>query len=287
MKPRLLLPIAILIVALVVLGISCTQTAPAPAPKPSPSPTPAPAPAPAPSPKPSPSPTPAPAPAPSPTTIALGGKLYDNWMKTAQVATPKENAPLWATQTTNTRTGADTWRCKECHGWDYKGKDGAYAKGSHATGFPGVYSAATTKTAAELTAILKGSPNSKHNFSTYLKDEQIAALAAFLKAGAVIDEAQYIDYTTKKPKSADAVKGKQLYGSNCAACHGVDGKMLNFGSTDKPEYVGTVAADNPWETLHKIRFGQPGAPMPSGIEMQWSIQDMLDMLAHSQTLPVK
>jgi len=21
----------------------------------------------------------------------------------------------------NPRTGADTWRCKECHGWDYKG----------------------------------------------------------------------------------------------------------------------------------------------------------------------
>ena len=31
-----------------------------------------------------------------------------------------------------------TWRCKECHGWDYKGLDGAYAKGSHFSGTKGV-----------------------------------------------------------------------------------------------------------------------------------------------------
>ena len=27
-------------------------------------------------------------------------------------------------------SGSDTWRCKECHGWDYMGVDGAYAGGS-------------------------------------------------------------------------------------------------------------------------------------------------------------
>ncbi|MDO8567184.1 MAG: hypothetical protein Q7R57_00545, partial [Dehalococcoidales bacterium] len=113
-------------------------------------------------------------PPPAPAIVALGGKLYDNWMNTAKIATPKENSPLWATQTTNTRTGVDTWRCKECHGWDYKGKDGAYSKGSHLTGFTGVYEAAKAKTAAELTAILKGSANPKHNFSTYLNEEQIS-----------------------------------------------------------------------------------------------------------------
>jgi len=224
---------------------------------------------------------------PAPATVALGGKLYDDWMKTAQVATPTGNSPIWSTQTTNTRTGKDTWRCKECHGWDYKGKDGAYGKGSHLTGFPGVYGAATAKTTSDLTAILKGSVDPKHNFSTYLNDDQISALAAFLKVGAVIDETQYIDYATKKPKSADASKGKQLYDSRCAACHGADGKMLNFGSAEAPEYVGTLALDNPWEFLHKVRFGNPGTAMPTGVEQQWSIQDMIDMLSHSQTLPVK
>lgn len=224
---------------------------------------------------------------PSPAAVALGGKLYDNWVKTAGVATPEGNSPLWATQTTNTRTGADTWRCKECHGWDYKGKDGAYGKGSHLTGFPGVYGAATSKTEADIVAILKGSVNPNHNFSTYLNNDQISALVAFIKTGAALDESQYIDYTTKKPKSADVAKGKQLYDVSCAACHGADGKLLNFGSAEKPEYIGTLALDNPWELLHKIRFGQPGAAMPSGVEQQTAIQDMIDILAHAQTLPDK
>ena len=220
----------------------------------------------------------------TPATIALGGKLYDDWMKAAGVATPSGNSTLWASQTSNTRTGKDTWRCKECHGWDYKGKDGAYSKGSHLTGFPGVSGAASTKTAAELTAILKGSANPKHNFATYLKDEQLSALAAFLKAGATVDETQYIDYSTKKPKAADAAKGKQLYDSSCAACHGADGKLILFGGKDS---LGFLANDNPWEVIHKIQYGQPGAVMPSGIEQQWSIQNALDILAHAQTLPAK
>lgn len=216
--------------------------------------------------------------------IVLGGKLYDNWITVTGAATPIGNSPLWAGQTTNTRTGKDTWRCKECHGWDYKGKDGAYSKGSHLTGFPGVYGAATTKTVAELTSVLKGLANAKHNFSTYLNEEQISALAAFLKAGAIIDESQYIDYATKKPKSADAAKGKQLYENTCVACHGADGKLILFDGKDS---LGFLANDNPWEVLHKIRFGQPGAGMPSGIEQQQSIQDGVNILSYAQTLPTK
>ena len=264
------LPIVVtILLVLVALLVACAKSEPATTTAPTKAPT----------------PQPTTQPPPAPATVALGGKLYDNWMKTAQITTPKENSPLWATQTTNTRTGADTWRCKECHGWDYKGKDGAYGKGSHLTGFPGVYGAATTNNLAELTGIIKGSTNPTHNFSAYLNEEQISTLAAFLKVGAVIDGAQYIDYATKKPKSADPAKGKQLYDSTCAACHGADGKTLNFGSAEKPEFVGTIAKDNPWEFLHKVRFGNPGAAMPAGVEQQRSIQDMLDILAHSQTLP--
>jgi thiosulfate dehydrogenase len=52
--------------------------------------------------------------------------LYDSWWTVTGTDRPTTDQPLWQTQTTNTRTGADTWRCKECHGWDYQGKDGAY-----------------------------------------------------------------------------------------------------------------------------------------------------------------
>ncbi|MDP2662373.1 MAG: cytochrome c, partial [Dehalococcoidia bacterium] len=91
----------------------------------------------------------------------------------------------------------------------------------------------------------------------------------------------------KKPIGGNATHGAQLFGSVCAACHNSDGKQLNFGSAAEPEYVGTVAVDNPWEFVHKVRFGNAGTSMPSGSVTGWNIQDVLDVLAHSQTLPSK
>ena len=63
----------------------------------------------------------------------------------AGIAAPTTDHALWSLQSqsmppgTNTRTGASTWRCTECHGWDYVGANGAYGvAGSHYTGFSGV-----------------------------------------------------------------------------------------------------------------------------------------------------
>ncbi len=225
--------------------------------------------------------------APSPSGVAAGGKLYDKWWKAVPgVKEPVGDHPLWALQDTNKRKGLDTWRCKECHGWDYKGKDGAYRSGSHKTGFPGVM-AVRARSVDELKAILKGSTNPKHDFSSILDDAALTNLVTFAKH-ALIDLAGAIDAKTKKPVKADAAHGKQLF-AFCAACHDPDGKKLNFGKPDDPEYVGTIAKDNPWEFTHKVRFGQPGAdpPMPAGVELGWKLQDILDILAYSQTLPVK
>jgi thiosulfate dehydrogenase len=93
---------------------------------------------------------------------------------------------LWSTQSTNKRSGADTWRCKECHGWDYKGADGAYGSGSHATGFVGVF-ASKDKPASEIVAALKGSTNPGHDFSAYLDEASLNDLAVFITQ-ALIDE---------------------------------------------------------------------------------------------------
>jgi len=65
-------------------------------------------------------------------TIARGGQLYDNWMAVVEAEEPEATHPAYPAD--GKKKGAATWRCKECHGWDYRGKDGAYAKGSHATG---------------------------------------------------------------------------------------------------------------------------------------------------------
>ncbi|MDP2935449.1 MAG: hypothetical protein Q8O86_03045, partial [Dehalococcoidia bacterium] len=59
------------------------------------------------------------------------------------------------------------------------------------------------------------------------------------------------------------------------------------GTEAEPEFVGTIAVDNPWELLHKVRSGQPGAAMPSAIESGWQTQDAVDVLAHAQSLPTE
>jgi len=214
--------------------------------------------------------------------VAEGGRLYDKWWKVVSGASePTGNSPLWALQTKNTRTGADTWRCKECHGWDYTGKDGAYGSGSHYTGFKGVYDI-RIKSTREIVNILKGSVNPNHNFSALIGSDGLTKLAMFIAGGGIIDENTYIDYKTKKPIVSDVKHGKELFDSTCSLCHGLDGRTLKFDGVD---VIGTISNDNPWEFLHKVRFGQPGTSMPTGIEKDWSIKDAVDVLGYSQTLP--
>jgi mono/diheme cytochrome c family protein len=232
--------------------------------------------------------------------IVEGGKLYDKWWIVVKgVEEPKLNQPLWSLQNTNKRSGSTTWRCKECHGWDYLGKDGAYSSGSHKTGFAGVLQV-QKMSLKDIEAILLGSKNPFHNFTYVLEYDAISDLAVFLKEG-LIDDRQYIDYKTLKPLKADIDNGKKLFQKACTKCHGYDGTELNFGTDMKPEYVGTIAVKNPWEFTHKVRFGQPGTimpalrlrlklseeekHMPSGIKSGNTLQDVMDLLGYAQTLP--
>ena len=211
--------------------------------------------------------------------LSLGGRLYDNWIKESGAADMTTDSPLWATQTTNSRTGNDTWRCKECHGWDYLGVDGRYGSGSHMTGFPGIF-AAKDKTAEELLAALKGE---NHDFSSFLDADQLNALIAF--AQQLQDLTPYIN--ADKTVNGDVEKGKTAYVANCQVCHGEDGKALDFDDGEGTEFVGTVSADNPWEVFNKIAYGQPASNMPAGISLGWSWQEIVDILAYIQTLPIE
>jgi thiosulfate dehydrogenase len=215
-----------------------------------------------------------------------GGLLYDEWWPHLQVRVPEGDHPLWATQTTNTRTGPDTWRCKECHGWDYLGKDGVYGSGSHLTGFPGVYEA-RTKSTDEIVAALKGATNPDHDFSPYMNDEALNQLAVFIQG--LRDYRQYVDYSTLTPIGGDPANGKVLFDAEqgCQWCHGLDGAKVNFGDLEEPEFVGTVAVDNPQEFMHKVIYGQPDSDprMVAAIEREWEVDQVLDILAYAQTLP--
>ena len=72
-----------------------------------------------------------------PSFIAEGGRLYDKWWAEYNLEKPSTTHPAYPKA--GKKTGASTWRCKECHGWDYVGKDGRYSSGSHYTGFEGVW----------------------------------------------------------------------------------------------------------------------------------------------------
>jgi thiosulfate dehydrogenase len=223
--------------------------------------------------------------------LVRGGQLYDKWWAVPGVLDPVEPTsgnPGYGL-TAGTRTGSDTWRCKECHGWDYRGRDGAYGQGSSRyTGVMGLLHASEVDPPEELFGTIKnGFPaTAMSSFSPHLSDTDIWDIVKFVKEG-IIDESQYVDDASKTPIGADLARGQSRFSSVCAACHGSDGRQINFGTQEEPEYVGTVAADNPWEFLHKVRFGQPGTAMPSGIGSGWPVQDAVDVLGYAQTLPTE
>ncbi len=204
-----------------------------------------------------------------------GGRLYDTWWAVTGTTPPTSDHPLWQYRpdpVSNPRTGAETWRCKECHGWDYKGVDGAYGTGSHRTGFPGILG--TTLSAGELFTLLREPPSNGggpgvlngHDYGSVLSDADIHDLVQFVLTQ-LIDVDVYLEPGTHL-FLGDPVQGETYFQQGgvvmaCAICHGPDGTWHNFGTYDEPEWVGTVASENPWEFMHKVRFGQPGEMMPS------------------------
>lgn len=207
-----------------------------------------------------------------------GGLLWDRWWTVNGSIQPVGNHPLYPLA--GVQSGNVTYRCKECHGWDYKGAAGAYGSGSHYTGIPGVFG--TTLTTSELTDIIKTTsvPNG-HGYELYgLSDTDIADLVEFIQT-LVIDTDLYVDAGAEF--IGDAGQGQTNYSlGSCNFCHGDEGTAINFSTPDDPEWVGTIAVANPWELLHKIRFGYPGTAMPSWVGDGGSDQGAADIGAYSQ-----
>jgi len=183
--------------------------------------------------------------------LAAGGRLYDKWWIQARETEPGSTHRSYPK--TAKQTGSATWRCKECHGWDYRGKDGAYARGSHFTGIKGIRSM-SGKPVDQIETVMK---NPAHGYDKVLSPSALAQLARFVAYGQV-DMDRFIDRKTKSAKGSSA-KGKRLFSEYCVDCHGKDGRKYNFKEkSGGKEYLGTIANDNPWEALHKIVNGHPG-----------------------------
>ncbi len=203
---------------------------------------------------------------------ARGGQLYDKWYAVIQAKAPEQSHPLYPADKEYAAKPKSNWRCKECHGWDYRGVDGAYQLGKHATGIKGIDGAAG-RDVTEIVAILKGE---KHAYGDKLSDADLQDLATFVSTGQV-DMDAFIDRASKKPKGGNATKGAAYYNTMCAQCHGMDGKQ--------PEGMKSFAKQmgNPWEVMHKILNGQPDEEMPALRALDRQV--ILDIMSHMGTLP--
>jgi thiosulfate dehydrogenase len=206
--------------------------------------------------------------------LAWGGVLYDNWPAELSVKIDKTH-PSYPAE--GKQSGVTTWRCKECHGWDYKGKAGVYATGSHYTGIVGIRAYANQ----DIEEIKKIMNDDTHALGSMISEDAIESLALFVSYGQ-IDMDLYINRTTKI-SIGDPTSGGRIYLTTCVKCHGVDGKDINFKDEKNPVYMGTSALKNPWETLHKIRWGHPVTQMISLLFL--GLKEQLDVLSFCQTLP--
>lgn len=208
--------------------------------------------------------------------VVKGGGMYDKWWVAASATEPTVEHPFWSTQSTNTRTGSTTWRCKECHGWDYKGADGAYdTDNSHFTGFTGIF--ATTLSPQQVFDELK----TGHSFGgmTNLTDADLWDLTKFVKEGQLDIDDILDDAGVFIGASED---GDPLYAANCSGCHGADG--LSEVTPGFDAFPGFLSNENPWEFQHKVRFGQPGTGMPALLNLITQ-QEVANLSAFAQTLP--
>ncbi len=206
-------------------------------------------------------------------SMMQGGQLYDKWYKVIDVDPPGTSHALYPKEGKYAEKAKSNWRCKECHGWDYKGKDGAYSSGKHHSGIKGIQGMKGAST-DQVVTLLK---DKKHGYGDKLSAADLQDLAMFVSQGQ-IDMDKYIDASTKSPKG-DKAKGEAYYNTICAKCHGKDGllpkEMKPFGKQ----------MGNPWEVMHKILNGQPAEKMPALRALDHQIA--VDIMSYMTTLPKK
>jgi len=231
-----------------------------------------------------------------------GGIMFDKfWSKEAgfdqndaNIATLNENSNFF--------------RCKQCHGWDGLGNNGAYIDRGPKVDRPNVtdfniYLYAQAKTVEEIHKEMGHDDDKRdisYDLSTYdpetnsdegdkmpdltqlLTDNQMWDLAKFLKEG-MFDVSELYDatYTGEYPtgsktfsnigKGGNAAKGLSYYNANCAGCHGNDGTKIDLEGKTIGKFIRTKGN----EAQHKVKYGQLGSPMVGQFEI--ALAEMKDL----------
>jgi len=207
-------------------------------------------------------------------SIVRGGRLYDNWIKEAGKPVPTKRHSAYPDNKAYADNPAYTWRCKECHGWDYRGLDGAYSEGRHYTGIKGIREMAGADTKTIVAVLI----NDTHEYGRVLEFQDIEDLATFVSKGQV-DMNRFIDRRSKKA-IGKGENSRAFFTTLCATCHGMDGGEI---ITMRP--LGYFSRHDPWETLHKILNGHPNRIMPPLRVLD--TKALVNTLAYIQTLPAK
>ena len=193
-------------------------------------------------------------------SVVRGGRLYDHWSRELKDRLPSVPHPLFSARQ-GTAMAADTWRCVECHGWDYKGRHGIV----------GIRVREGTDPAA-IVALLK---DATHRYGALMGEGDLQDLANFVSRGQ-IDMQRAIE-SARRAKT-DPAAYEKYYGTICAACHGFDGGRLREIAP-----LGDVARQRPYEVMHVILNGHPDRGMPAlrALGADFAAR----MLAFLQTLP--
>ncbi len=214
-------------------------------------------------------------------TIAAGGRIYDNWWEALDRDEPEATNPAYPVDVNGEQSGAGTWRCKECHGWDYMGAGGVYSKGSHFTGIKGLL-AMRGVPPESLLATLR---DENHPYTEeMISAEEMMRVATFVAKG-LVDMRPFINLETRQviPGVGDVDRGRAIFQTTCAACHGFDGRALDWGEGDEHNFVGTEAAELPDEVFNKLSNAHPGVAM---INLSaFSVEDRVSVLRYIASLP--
>jgi mono/diheme cytochrome c family protein len=231
--------------------------------------------------------------------LVRGGLLYDRWWVVIDAPEPEGTNSTYPAEENAMfqdppRSGSQTYRCKECHGWDYLGVDGFYGPPStHFTNVEGllhisegnVQTRQDHESPQELFEIIKfGIPGEMLPWGDFMSDDDIWDLVKFILEG-LTDDRLLVDYSSPDMNvpipPVDLENGADIFTDVCAVCHGFDGEGLEEFGTEGIS-LNEIALDNPVEFIHKVRFGQPGTDMPSLIDLAYNTNDVKDLLAYVQ-----
>ena len=218
-----------------------------------------------------------------PPNLIRGGQLYIAW---DQLIPPEEippQHPLWPKEASSQVPPVLTWRCVNCHGWDYSGSTGKTLSGAYRSmGYPGLFRL-TSASLEEITPWLNGLEYTEHDFTNYLSGQDLINLAAFISSGLVAPEL-IADPETYIVQGTLEV-GDTVYEEYCSSCHGLEGERINLGTVTRPTFLGDLAWTNPWRMAHTIRYGHLTTRLPSASDLGLSFSQQLDIIAFTQTLP--